>query len=57
MSYVIYHPGTGTFVSADDSYLIPVSDLPADFDEWEDYINNLGSYRTFAIEAGVEIDD
>lgn len=34
MSYVIYHPGTDTFVSADESYLINVDDLPTDFDDW-----------------------
>lgn len=40
--FVIFHPGTGTFVSADESYLIRVDDLPAEFDEWEDYLMDFG---------------
>lgn len=39
-TYVIYHPGTGTFIAADESYLIDVDDLPVDFDEWEPYLND-----------------
>jgi hypothetical protein len=55
-TYVIYHPGTGTFVAADDSVLIKVEDLPQDFDEWEDYMSWSG-VRTYAIEVGSEIDE
>lgn len=54
MSYVIYHPGTGTFVAAEDSVLIRVEDMPLDFDEWEDYMSWSG-VRTFSIEKGNEL--
>ena len=40
--FVIFHPGTGTFVAADDSVLIRIDDLPAEFDEWEEYLQDFG---------------
>lgn len=41
-NYVIFHPGTGTFVSADESYLISIDDLPEYVDEWEEYLQDFG---------------
>lgn len=38
--FVIYHPGTGTLVAANDAVLIPVNALPDDFDEWEEFLQN-----------------
>ena len=38
--YVIYHPGTGTFVAARESVLIDVALLPDEFDEWEGFLSD-----------------
>lgn len=56
-NYVIFHPDTGTFVSADESVLIRVDDLPAEFDEWEDYMTdfNHNPIAAWTIEKGKEL--
>lgn len=38
MSYIVYHPGTGTIVAEEDSYLVPIEELPVDPEEWEAYL-------------------
>ena len=38
MSYIVYHPDTGTIMAADDSCLVDIDDLPPDFDDWEEYL-------------------
>lgn len=38
--FVIYHPGTGTFVAASECVLIDAALLPAEFDEWEDFLSD-----------------
>lgn len=43
MSYIVYHPDTGTIVAADDAVLVNVDDLPADYDEWEEYLEVYGA--------------
>ena len=45
-NYVVFHPGTGTFVSADESVLINIDDLPVEFDEWEEYLKNFARPST-----------
>lgn len=38
--FVIYHPGTGTFVAASECVMIDVGILPENFDEWEDFLTD-----------------
>lgn len=38
IEYVVYHPGTGTILRAEEVYLFEVNELPADVDEWEEFM-------------------
>lgn len=38
--YIIFHPGTGTFMDAEDSYLVPIADLPEDQEVWEEWLRS-----------------
>lgn len=38
MSYIIYHPETGTILRADEAIIVNTRNLPDDFDEWEEYL-------------------
>ncbi len=40
MSYIVYHPGTGTFLDCNESFLMHTDDLPPDFDDWEEFAQN-----------------
>jgi len=51
--YFVYHPGTGTFINANDAFLVKAEDLPEEFDEWEDYMSWSG-VRLWEIEVGNE---
>lgn len=42
MSYIVYHPGTGTFLDCNESFLMHTDDLPPDFDDWEEFAQNMG---------------
>lgn len=55
--YVIFHPGTGTFVSADESCLILIDDLPADVDYWEEYLSDFDHdpVPAYKIDKGSEL--
>jgi hypothetical protein len=54
VSYIVWHPGTGTIVSAEESVLVEVSQLPADFDELEDYLETYGA-PSYKITPGKEL--
>jgi len=38
MSYIVYHPETGTILRADEAIIVNTRNLPDDFDEWEEYL-------------------
>lgn len=54
MSYVVWHPGTGTIVYADDACLVDIDDLPECVDDWEDYLETYGS-SIYKITPGKEM--
>ena len=54
MSYIVYHPDTGTIMAADDSCLVDIDDLPPDFDDWEEYLAE-NRVAVFEIVKGKEL--
>lgn len=57
MSYIVWHPGSGTIISADEACLVDIDSLPGDpcdIDEWEDYLNTYGA-TVYAVAKGKEL--
>lgn len=38
MSFIVYHPDTGTIVEAERAIIVNTRSLPADPEEWEEYL-------------------
>jgi hypothetical protein len=38
MSYIVYHPDTGTIVAAEEAIIINTKHLPECYDDWEYYL-------------------
>lgn len=55
MSYIVWHPDTGTIIDCEESYLVDTSLLPEDFDEWEDYLSQNPRITAYRIVRGKEV--